>query len=44
MNIKFNKLWALLIDNGMKKDLCSDAVLSSNSMANMGKMSMLQWK
>lgn len=38
MYISYNKLWKLLIDKGMKKkDLCSSANLSSNTMAKMGK-------
>ena len=38
MDISYNKLWKLLIDKGMKKkDLCSAAGLSSNTMAKMGK-------
>ena len=38
MEISYNKLWKLLIDNNMmKKDLMVKANLTSNTMAKMGK-------
>ena len=38
MNISYNKLWKLLIDNNMKKkDLRATAKISANTIARMGK-------
>ena len=38
MNISYNKLWKLLIDNHMKKkDLKDKAELSTATMAKLGK-------
>lgn len=38
MTFSYNKLWKLLIDKNMlKKDLMSDAHITSSTMAKMGK-------
>ena len=38
MKFSYNKLWKLLIDNGMmKKDLMAKANITSTTMAKMGK-------
>ena len=38
MGVCYNKLWKLLIDKGMmKKDLRTEAGLTTNVMAKMGK-------
>lgn len=38
MKFSYNKLWKMLIDNGMmKKDLMSKANITSTTMAKMGK-------
>lgn len=38
MKFSYNKLWKILIDNGMmKKDLAAKANITSTTMAKMGK-------
>ena len=38
MKFNYNKLWKILIDNGMmKKDLAAKANITSTTMAKMGK-------
>lgn len=38
MRFSYNKLWKILIDNGMmKKDLAAKANITSTTMAKMGK-------
>ena len=38
MRFSYNKLWKILIDNGMmKKDLAARANITSTTMAKMGK-------
>ena len=38
MKVRYNKLWKLLIDKGMKKkDLCEAAGISHASVAKLGK-------
>ena len=38
MKFSYNKLWKILIDNGMmKKDLATKANITSTTMAKMGK-------
>ncbi len=37
MAVSYKKLWKLLIDKDMKKDLCAKAGISSASVTKMGK-------
>ena len=38
MRFSYNKLWKILIDNGMlKKDLATKANITTTTMAKMGK-------
>ena len=37
MAVSYKKLWKLLIDKDMKKDLCIKAGISSASVTKMGK-------
>lgn len=42
MKVRYNKLWKLLIDKGMKKSQLREAVGASKStFAKLGKMKML---
>ena len=37
MTVSYKKLWKLLIDRDMKKDLCTKAGIGSASVTKMGK-------
>ena len=38
MHVSYNRLWKLLIDNGINKSqLCKQAKISTNAMAKLGK-------
>ena len=41
MKVRYNKLWKLLIDKGMKKSQLREAVGASKSLRNSEKMKML---
>lgn len=44
MSISYNKLWKMLVDRNMNKtELRTQAKISTNAIAKMGKMSLYQW-
>lgn len=43
MAVSYNKLWKLMIDKGLNKTkLCTEAGISSNAMAKLGKNESVQ--